>query len=46
MAGDARQVTPLRPPAVSIHDDGNMLREPVRIQIKEQPLFIKVRGFE
>jgi hypothetical protein len=23
-----------------------MLREPVRIQIKEQPLFFQVRGFE
>jgi hypothetical protein len=39
-------VTPLRPAAVSIHDDGNMLREPVRIQIKEQALFSEVRGFE
>ncbi len=46
MSGDARQVTALRPAAVSIHDDGNMLREPVRIQIEEQTLFFKVRGFE
>jgi hypothetical protein len=46
MTRHARKVTPLRPSAVSIHDDGNMLREPVSIQVKEQPLFIKVRGFE
>jgi hypothetical protein len=46
MTGDARQVAPLRPAAVSIHDDGYMLREPVRIQFKEQPLFREVRRFE
>ena len=46
VTGHARQMAPLRPAAVSIHDDGNMLREPVRIQFKEQPLFCKVRGFE
>jgi hypothetical protein len=39
-------MTPLRPPAISIHDDSNMLREPVRVQFKEQPLFFEVRGFE
>jgi hypothetical protein len=46
MARDARQMTPLRPAAVSIHDDGNMLREAVRIQVQEQTLFRKVRSFE
>jgi hypothetical protein len=39
-------MTPLRPSAVAIHDDGDMLREAVCIQIEEQPLFIQVRGFE
>ena len=37
---------PLRPAAVSIHDDGNMLRKTVGIQIKEQPLFLQIGGLE
>jgi hypothetical protein len=39
-------MTPLRPAAVSIHDHGDVLRETVGVQIKEQPLFLEVRGFE
>ena len=46
MPGDARQMAPLRPAAVAIHDDGDVLREPVRIKFTEQPLFFEVRGFE
>jgi hypothetical protein len=46
MAGNARKVPPLGPSTVSIHDDGNMLRESVRIQGTEQPFFFQVRGFE
>jgi hypothetical protein len=42
----AGQVAALRPAAISVHDDGNMLREAVRIQIEEQALFFQVRGFE
>ena len=41
-----RQVAALRPAAVSIHDHSNMLREPVRIQFMEQPVFFEARGFE
>ena len=36
MAGDARQVPPLRPAAVAVHDDGDMLRQPARIELLEQ----------
>jgi hypothetical protein len=46
MSGYARQMTPLRPAAVAIHDDSNMLRQAVRIQIAEQWLFFAGRGFE
>ena len=41
-----RQVAALCPTAVSIHDHGDMLGEPVRIQFLEQPVFFKGRGLE
>src|SRR5665213_399023 len=46
MAGDTRKMAALRPAAISIHDYGNMLRESVRVQFKEQPLFLEVRRLE
>jgi hypothetical protein len=36
----------LSPASVTIHDDGNMLREAVGVQSTEEPLFFQVRGFE
>ena len=46
MSGYSRQVTALRPAAVSIHNDSNMLGQPVRNQIAEQRLFFTRQGFE
>jgi hypothetical protein len=46
MSGHARQVATLRPAAISIHNDCNVLRQAVRIQVKEQPFFFTTRGLE
>ena len=32
MAGDARQMPPLRPAAVAVHDDGDVLGQPLRVE--------------
>ena len=44
--GDARQMTPLRPAAIAIHNDGDVLRETVGVQISGAAAFLEVRGFE
>jgi hypothetical protein len=46
MPGDSREVTPLRPASVAVHDDGDVLREPARIQISEQAFFFAAGWFE
>ena len=36
MPGHARQVPPLRPAAVAVHDDGDMAGQPLRVEAFEQ----------
>ena len=45
MAGDARQMTPLRPAAVAIHDDGDVARQTARIELREQARLFAGRRF-
>ena len=45
MARDARKMAPLRPAAVAIHDDGEMLRKRAGIQFFEKLRFLAVAGF-
>ena len=45
MAGHARQVAALRPAAVSIHNDCDVLRQAVRVQVQEEPFFSRLAGW-
>jgi hypothetical protein len=42
----ARKVTPARPAPIAVHDDGDVLREAIRIKLTEQPLLIATGWFE
>jgi hypothetical protein len=46
MPRDARQMAALRPAAVAIHDDGEMLRQPLGIQFVEIFRFFAGRVLE
>ena len=44
---DARQVTALRPAAVAVHDDGEVLGQALQVKfIREAPLQARLAGFE
>ena len=43
---DSRQVAPLRPAPIAVHDHGDVLREPLRVQISKQALFFAGEWFE
>ena len=42
----ARQVAALRPAAIAVHDDGEMLRQPLQIELFEKRNFLPIAGFQ
>jgi hypothetical protein len=46
MSGDARKMPPLRPSAVAVHDDGDVARQPIRVENSEQAFFLAANWFE
>ena len=44
MARDARQMAPLRPPAVAVHDDGHVIGQAFRVELCEKFRFLAVGG--
>ena len=46
VSGDAREMTALRPAAVAVHDDGEVLGEALEIKFIEKLRFFAVGGFE
>jgi len=46
MAGDAREMALLGPPAVAVHDDSDVTREAREIESFEEPGFVSGDGSE
>jgi len=46
VTGHARQVPALRPAAVAVHDDGDVPRQPLRIEVFQQARFYAAGRFE
>ena len=44
MAGDARQMALLRPAAVAVHDDGDVLRQMFQVEFIEKGGFVLIGG--
>ena len=44
VAGHARQMPPLRPAAIAVHDDGDVLRQPPRVQLLQQARLFAIGG--
>ena len=45
MPGDARQMAALRPAAIAVHDDGEMLGQTLRVEFFEKFRFSSLAGF-
>jgi hypothetical protein len=45
MTRNSRQVTPLRPASIAVHNYGDMLGEPVRVEFREETLFFTAGWF-
>ncbi len=46
MTGNARQMPPLGPTAIAIHDDGDVARQAPRVELFEQAHLVSLRGLE
>src|SRR5207302_8199199 len=46
MSRNSRQVAPLRPASIAVHDDSDVLRKFVGVQLGEQTFFFTSRWFE